>query len=112
MNVGRDRRRPIESTDADEPHLGASVLAENRHLARRASKDPLGTPIIARHVDRLRDTRQQLHMVGLDQKIDHERAPGLSLTVQAVATVREERIGQSAGTEPLHKNNHPQAGRS
>jgi predicted DNA-binding protein (MmcQ/YjbR family) len=35
-----------------------------------------------------------LHPVGLNQDVDDERASSLPLTVQAVATVREERIGR------------------
>src|SRR5215203_2493708 len=104
MNVGRDSRGLIERTAANEPHLGASVLAEDCHLAGRASVDPLFAAVVARHVDRLRGAREQLHAVGFDQQVDDEGASGLALTVHAMTAMREERIGRkpvanrSAGT--------------
>jgi hypothetical protein len=94
MNVGRDSRGLIERTAANEPHLGASVLAEDRHLAGWTSEDPLFAAVVAGHVDRLRDAREQLHTVGLDQEIDDEGTSRLTLAVQAMAAMREERIGR------------------
>src|SRR5215208_6687748 len=92
MNVGRDSRGLIERTAANEPHLGASVLAEDCHLTGRASVDPLFAAVVASHVDRLRDAREQLHALGFDQQVDDEGASGLALTVQAMTAMREERI--------------------
>jgi hypothetical protein len=65
------------------------VLAENRHLAGRTSKDPLLTAVVARRLDRLWVTCEQLDSIGLDQQVDNERAPGLPLTVQAMTAVNE-----------------------
>jgi hypothetical protein len=42
----------------------------------------------------LRDAREQLHTVGLDQQIDDEGTSGLTLAVQAMTAMREERIGR------------------
>jgi hypothetical protein len=94
MYVGRDSRRLIEGTAANEPHLGTAVLAEDRHLAGWTTEDPLLASVVARHVDRLRVAREQFHAVGLDQQVDHESASGLPLAVQAVTAMREERIGR------------------
>ena len=41
---------------------------------------------------RCRIAREQLHAVGLDQQVDHERASGLPLAVQAMTAVDEERV--------------------
>src|SRR5207244_3693681 len=94
MYVGRDARRLIERTAANEQHLLTAVVAEHRHLAGRASEDQLLAAVVARHVYGLGRAREQLHTVGLDQQVDDERASGLSLAVQAVTAVREERIGR------------------
>jgi hypothetical protein len=107
MYVGRDSRWLIEGAAANEPHLRTAVLAEDRHLAGRTSEDPLVAAVVARHVYWLRDAREQLHTVGLDQQVDDESASGLSLAVQAVTAMREERIGhkpvanRSAGAATL-----------
>ena len=94
MNVGCDPRGLIERTAANEPHLGASVLAEDRDLAVWTAEDPLFAAVVARHVHRLRHAREQLHAVGLDQQVDHEGASGLPLAVQAMTAMREKRIGR------------------
>jgi hypothetical protein len=94
VNVRSNFRRPIERAAANEQHLGASVLTENRHLAGRTSEDPLSAAVVARYVDRLRHSREQLHTVGLDQQVDDESASGLPLAVAAVTAMREERIGR------------------
>src|SRR5205807_76127 len=68
--------------------------------------------VVARRVDRLRRVREQLHTVGLDQQVDDECASGLSLAVQAVTAMREERIGRkpvanrSAGAATLTWDAH------
>src|SRR5205809_2235807 len=58
----------------------------------------------------MRDPGEQFYPVGLDQQVDDERASGLPLAVQAVTTVREERIGcqpvanRSAGAATLTRH--------
>ena len=74
----------------------ARVLAEHRDLARRATPDRLLRAVVARHGDRLRLAREELHAVGLDQHVDDERASGLPLTVQAMTAVNEEWVGRKA----------------
>ena len=106
---GATLRRLVERAAADEPHLGASVLAEDRHLAGRTAEDPLLAAVVARHVDRLRVAGEQLHAVGLDQQVDDEGASGLPLAVQAMTAVREERIGRQAGSEALRSRSFPTA---
>jgi hypothetical protein len=96
MNVWRDAGRIVERTAANEPHLGAPVLAEDRDLAGRTSEDPLCAAVVARHVDRLRHLPEQLHTVGLDQQVDNEGASGLPLAIQAVTAMNEERLGRKA----------------
>jgi hypothetical protein len=93
VDVGRDRCRVVERTGANEPDLAARVLAEDRYLAGRATPDLLLLASAARHGDRLRLAGEELHSVGLDQQVDDECAPGLSLTVQAMTAMREERVG-------------------
>src|SRR5207248_103027 len=92
--VGRDARGVVERAGADEPDRRAGVAAEDRDLAGRAAEDPLLLAAAARNVDRLRLAREQLDAVGLDQQVDDERAAGLPLAIQAVAAVREERLGR------------------
>jgi hypothetical protein len=92
VDVRRDGGRLVERAAADEAHLRPPVLAVDRHLTVRAAVDPLGAPVVAWHVDRLRLAGEQLDAVGLDQQVDHERTPGLALAVQAVAAVHEHRL--------------------
>src|SRR6266508_1643815 len=112
MNIGRDSRGVIERTAANEPHLGASVLAEDRHLTGRTAEDTLRAAVVAGHVDRLRVAREQLHTVGFDQQVDDESATGLPLAVQAVTAMCEEQIGRkpvanrSAGAATLTWDAH------
>jgi hypothetical protein len=107
VHVGRDSRWLIEGTAANEPHLRTTVLAVDRHLAGWTAEDPLAASVVARHVARLRDAREQLDPVGFDQQVDDEGTPGLPLAAQAMAAMREEWIGQkpvanrSARTTPL-----------
>jgi hypothetical protein len=68
-------------------------VAEDGDLAVRAAEDRLFAAVVSRHGDRLRRCCEQLDSIGLDQQVDHERAPGLPLTIQAMTAVREERIG-------------------
>ena len=104
MNVGRDSRRLIESTAANEPDFRTAVLAEDRHLAGRTSENQLLAAVVARHLHGLRRGPEQLHTVALDQQVDDERASGLSLAVQAVTAMREERIGrESVANRSDHK---------
>jgi hypothetical protein len=68
--------------------------------------------VVARHVNRLRDAREQLDTVSLDQQVDDEGASGLPLAVQAMTAMREERIGRkpvanrSAGATTLTGDAH------
>ena len=94
MNVGGDRPGLVERPGAHEADFGAPVLAEHRDLARRAAVDPLSAAVVAWDVDGLWLAAQQLHAIGLDQQVDHERATGLPLAVQAVAAVNEHRLGR------------------
>jgi hypothetical protein len=96
VDVRADRGRVVERAAAHEPHPRMGVLAEDGHLADRAAKDRLHTAVVPRHVHRLRLPREQLDPVGLDHHVDDERAPGLPLTVQAMAAVDEKRIGREA----------------
>jgi hypothetical protein len=103
VDVGHNARGLVKCAAADEPHVWVSVVAEDRDLVGQAAEDLLLASVVARHVDRLR-AREQLHTVGLDQQVDDERVSGLSLVVQTVTAMREERIGRkpvanrSAGT--------------
>jgi hypothetical protein len=92
VHVGLDAARLVERPAADEADDRARVLAVDRDLARRTAPDSLGAPVVARKVDRLRLAGDQLDPVRLDQQVDHERAPGLALAVQAVAAVCEQRL--------------------
>jgi hypothetical protein len=47
VNVRSDRGRFVERPRADEAHLGSTVLAEDRDLARRAAVDPLRAAVVA-----------------------------------------------------------------
>ena len=96
VNVGRDGRRVVERPASNESHPGAGVLAEDSDLARRTTPDLLLLPAVSRHRDKLRLAGEELHSVGLDQEVDDERAAGLSLTVQAMTAMNEERIGGQA----------------
>jgi hypothetical protein len=104
VDVGHNARGLVKCAAADEPHVWVSVVAEDRDLVGQAAEDLLLASVVARHVDRLRVAREQLHTVGLDQQVDDERVSGLSLVVQTVTAMREERIGRkpvanrSAGT--------------
>ena len=88
------------------------VPAVDRYLTRRAPEYSLLLACAARHVHGLWITREQLDPVGLDQQVDHERASGLPLAVQAVAAMGEERIGRepvanrAAGAATLTKITH------
>ena len=96
VDVGSDARRIVERSAPNEPDARSRVLAVDRDLTRRAPEDSLLLARAARHVHRQRVTREQLDSVGLDQQVDHESASGLPLAVQAVAAMREERIGCKA----------------
>jgi hypothetical protein len=87
VHVRRDRRRVVERAAADEEHVGAPVVAVHRDLTRRAAVDALLAAVVAGNVHRLRLLAEQLDAVRLDEQVDHDRAPGLSLAVQAVAAV-------------------------
>src|SRR5206468_5241829 len=98
----------VERAAADEAHRRPAVVAPDGDLTRRTAKDLLRAPVVAWRVHGLRLARKQLHAVGFDQQVDHERAAGLPLAVQAVAAVDEERIrrepvaNRAAGTAALH----------
>jgi hypothetical protein len=94
VNIRLDARRVVERPAANESHLGARVLAEDRDLAGRAAEDALNAPVVARSVDRLRIVGEEFDPVRLDEEVDDERAPGLPLAVKAVAAVNEERVGR------------------
>jgi hypothetical protein len=89
VDVGRDARGIVERAAPDEPHSRSAVLAEDRDLACGAAVDLLNAAVVARRFDRVRLGGEQLHAVGLDQRVDHEGAAGLPLAVQAVAAVDE-----------------------
>src|SRR6059036_3413303 len=93
MNVGRDDRGVVERSATNEQHAAASVLAEDRDLARRTAEDLLFAAVVARHGDRSRIARKQVDPLGLDQQVDDEGASRLSLTVEAVTAMREEGVG-------------------
>jgi hypothetical protein len=93
VNVGRDRSRVVERPGAHEPDLGRRVLAEDSHLASRATPDLLFLVFTARNRDHLRLAAEELDSVGLDQDVDDECAPRLPLTIQAMTAMDEERIG-------------------
>jgi len=52
--------------------------------------------IVTRRVDRLRRARGDLDPLCLNQQVDDERTPGLTLAVQTVATVNDQRLGKRA----------------
>src|SRR5262249_13513804 len=81
---------------ADERHARARVVAVDSDLARRAAPDLLLLAAAPRDGNGLRFLSQQLHPIRLDQDVDHERAPGLLLAVEAVTAVHEERLRRHA----------------
>jgi hypothetical protein len=87
VDVRRDIGRIVERPAPYEAHLRRAVLAEDRNLTVRTPEDSLPAAIVARRVDGLRRSRDDMHTVGLDQQIDDEGAAGLALTVQAVAAM-------------------------
>jgi hypothetical protein len=52
----------------------------------------LHAAVVTRHIDRLRGCSQNLDTLCLDEQIDREGAAGLTLTVQTVTTVNEQRL--------------------
>ena len=92
MNVRGDAGRVVKRAPAHKPHAGAAVLAEDRDLAAWATEDPLRAAMVSRYVDRSRLAGEDLDTLGLDQEVDDERAAGLTLTVQAMAAMNEERV--------------------
>src|SRR4029450_10234221 len=71
---------------------GEAAMAEHSPLAGWTTEDLLLAAIVARHVDLLRLSREQLDPVALDQQVDDERAAGLPLAIQAMTAVDEERL--------------------
>src|SRR5512132_16057 len=67
-------------------------MADHSHLAGWTTEDLLSAAVVARHVDLLRLSREQLDTVALDQQVDDERAAGLPLAIQAMTAVDEERL--------------------
>ena len=96
VDVRRNARRVVERSAANESRASSRIATEDRNLAGRAAEDPLGCLGAARHVDRYRVVREQLHAIGLDQQVDDEGASGLPLAVEAVAAMDEQRIGREA----------------
>lgn len=92
VDVRRDGGRIIERPAADEAHVGMAVLAEDGHLAVAAAKDPLNAAVVAREVEGLRRACEERDALTFDDEVDHERAAGLALTVQAVAAMNEHRV--------------------
>jgi hypothetical protein len=58
--------------------------------------DPLRAPVVARDVDDVKVALEELESVGFDQRVDHERAPGLPLAIQAMAAVNDHRLAHEA----------------
>ena len=87
-------------------------MAEHSHLAAWTTEDLLRAAVVARHVDLLRLSREQLDAIAFDQQVDDERTAGLPLAVQAMTAVDEERLGRqpvanfSAGAPTLTPDAH------
>src|SRR5262249_17893399 len=93
VDVGLDARGVVECPRADEANGNAPpVAAEQRDPAAGTAPDDLVLSRVAWNGDRLGLPGDQLDPIGLDQEVDDERAPGLPLTVEAMAAVDEERL--------------------
>jgi hypothetical protein len=90
MNVGGDVRWVIKRASTDEPHFWPGVLAEDRDLTARATKDPLNAAVVAGNIDRLGRSGENLNTLCLNQQIDDEGAARLTLTVQTMAAMNEQ----------------------
>jgi hypothetical protein len=92
MNLGGDMSRVVQRAAADEPQARATVFAEDGDLAARTTEDRLRATVVPRRIDGLGCSREQLDTLRLDEQIDDEGAAGLTLTVQTMATVNEQRL--------------------
>src|SRR5262249_42035330 len=93
MDVGCHGPRLGGGAAAHGADVRTTVLAEDRALAGRATEDQLRPAVVPRRLHRLRLASEQLDAVGLDQEVDHKRASGLPLAVEAVAAMDKERLG-------------------
>jgi hypothetical protein len=66
------------------------VVAPNRDMAPRAARDLLTLATLGRRLDDLDVPFQQLHTVGLDERVEGERGSGFSLAPAAMAAVNEQ----------------------
>ena len=88
VDVGRKVVRRVERAHADEAQLRiAAVVAPQRDAAGRAARDALALAAVGRRVDEVGRPAQQLHAVGLDQRVERERRARLALAPAAVAAV-------------------------
>src|SRR6185437_4272582 len=79
-------------------------------LAGRAAPDLLLLAAASRDGDGDRLLPEQLDPVGLDEDVDHERATGLLLTVEAVTAMDEERLRRQAVADRAARATAGQAG--
>src|SRR5205814_6172917 len=101
VDVRRKAVRLFERADADEAHLvaGAAVVAPQCNAALRAAPYLLPDAALRWRVHQLRFAAEQLHAVGLDQRVQRESRARLALAPAAVTAMHEHR---SAGEAIAH----------
>ena len=92
MHVRCDGGGIVERPRPDESDPRARVLAIDGDLTGRAAPDPLLLSAAARNGNCAWLSFDDLDSISLDQNVDHEGATRLSLAVQTVAAVDEERL--------------------
>jgi hypothetical protein len=104
VDVGRQIRWLVERAHAHEGEsLNAAVMAPEGNLAGRAAMNDMRSPALGRNRDPLRLAEEALDPVGLDQRVEHEGAAGLPLTVLAMAAVDKHRLRREADTAPRRR---------
>src|SRR5262245_25396084 len=84
--------RLVQRGHPNEAHdLSPSVVAPDGNLTGAAAVDVVRPAGFGRHGDGHR-LAADLHSIALDERVDRERAAGLTLAEQAVAAVNEHRI--------------------
>jgi hypothetical protein len=68
------------------------MVGRHGDLTAWTTEDPLHAAVVTGHINRLRCCPEHLDTLCLDEQIDHEGAAGLTLTVQTMATMNEERL--------------------
>src|SRR4029077_9088354 len=92
VHVGRQRPWIVKSADSDEEQLAdVAVDAPHRYPAGGAPIDLVWAAAVSRHCDRFGIAGQEGYSVGLDKRVEHERASGLPLAIAAMTAMYEHR---------------------